>query len=283
MQAASMEHTLIIGADGQIGRALFEGLRQEPTPVTGTSRRKDSPLLFLDLLQYKKSDLPKQLYSTVYICSGMSASTLCEDNPQETRKVNVTSVVELAADLHAEGSRIIYLSTAMVFNGSSIRPTENDIPTPTTEYGRQKFETEQALLQLGGNVVIIRASKVISRRTPLIASWLQALSAGETIEAFTNRYLSPVALSQMIEFMVTLKKRPTSGVVHFSGTDDVSFYDFIRLIAPVERVRATKSESPGPTTSTLSTDKLTREYGISPLTPAEVIQRELTPAIMPLI
>jgi dTDP-4-dehydrorhamnose reductase len=272
-----MNRALVIGADGHIGNALYHELQRRGVAVVGTSRRESSSFRYLDLARIDQNSIINEPFSVVYICSGVGSVQACEDNPYDTRRVNVTGVLEIARPLHASGALIVFISTAMVFGGVTPLADEQCEPTPTTEYGRQKVEAERELSALGDGIAIVRVSKVISARTHPIASWIQTLREGGSIEAHANRTISPVALSQMLELLVYIGTKRTTGIVHLSGTEDLSFYDFIKLYAPHDRVHPVYPHGVSLLPTTMCMKKLISEYAMQPYTPQQVVACELPP------
>ena len=131
---------LIIG-NGLIGRLL--------------SFRLGCPVLTRKELDLSKDSWEIPEHDTAYICAGETSTLRCEENPEETRLVNVTNTIKLARRLN----NVVWLSSERVFDGATPYRKITDKLCPTTEYGRQKAETEKELLKMGATV--IRLSKVL--------------------------------------------------------------------------------------------------------------------------
>lgn len=186
---------LVVGCDSTIGYALAEHLKKQGYDVIKTSRRQ--PLAegysYLDLsLPNTWHDLPKNV-TVAFICAAVTSFEKCRLYPAETQAINVTQPVALAKVLLAAGARVIFLSTNCVYDGSKPYAKIEDPVYPLNEYGRQKAAVEECLLALGSNVSIVRLTKVLTRRLPLIEDWIQSLKRYSDSSVFRSYRTSSFA------------------------------------------------------------------------------------------
>lgn len=88
-----------------------------------------------------------------------------EEQPEIARLVNSTAPGELAEAAHKLKIPLIHYSTDYVFDGrKGSTYQETDLPHPLNVYGQSKLEGEQAVAQVGGAHLILRASWVYSLR-----------------------------------------------------------------------------------------------------------------------
>lgn len=239
---------LVIGGDGLIGEALVRFLRSETSDVYATSRRRavrDPHLFTLDL-----ESVTDDLFSDgriqkiaargrliTFITAAITKIADCEQHPERSQLVNVTRTVELGKLLLNAGSGVVFLSSNAIFSGRQPFPTEFSLPDPTTNYGRQKAEAEQALrsfhstLPAAPPLMIVRLTKVVARTAPLIEGWIENLRAGSQISAFADRYFSPISIGFTVESLVKIAKNWSSGIYHVSGARDLTYYEFARMLA----------------------------------------------------
>src|SRR6266851_3934582 len=136
----SLLRALIVGGDSMIGRALVERIRCSGGEAAGTTRRGDAAQpLFADL-GTKRWNLDGS-FDVAIICAAVARFADCSRDPAASRGVNVDGVVSIATELASRGSRILFVSTNSVFDGSVPRPLARDNLAPVTEYGKQKAET----------------------------------------------------------------------------------------------------------------------------------------------
>jgi len=239
---------LVIGGDGLIGDALVRTLRTSTSNVYTTSRRpeaRDPRVISLDLAGslddlFKDGQIQKIAARgrlTAFISAAITKIADCEQDPVRSWLVNVTNTVELGKRLLYMGAGVIFISSNAVFSGLEPFPTESSRPNPCTNYGRQKAESEQALLGIHASMahapplMIVRLTKVLARIDPLIASWIQNLRAGIAISAFENRRLSPISIGFTVESLIKIAELLNDGIYHLSGSRDLSYYNFARLLA----------------------------------------------------
>jgi dTDP-4-dehydrorhamnose reductase len=229
---------LIIGGDGLIGAAMSEAIQSQGGMVTTTSRHHHDTLktpLFLDL-QDEISVLTLDVadYNVAYFCAGLSKYSDIETNVSMSRRINVTSTIHLCERLIEAGSSVVFLSTSAVFDGEHSYPGESDPVCPITCYGRQKYEVESALnpavmmANTSGVVKIVRLSKVLTPKTPIINSWRNALSHGGAITPLLDLRLSPVSLPYVVEGLLRIGLLEQPGIFHLSGAQDVTYADIAR-------------------------------------------------------
>lgn len=189
---------LIVG-NGLIGRNLSYKLREAV------------------LLSHKELDLSRDGWElpdcdTTYICAAETSILKCEQFPKETYKVNVEGTIRLAERMR----KVVWLSSDRVFDGSVPNRKLGDEVCPTTEYGRQKAETEKVLLGMG--CTVIRLSKVIGWDMPLFEGWVKDLRQGKVIHPYSNMSMSPMSVQFVVNFIVK-----TRGFNQISALEDLSY------------------------------------------------------------
>ncbi len=216
---------LIVGGDSYIGSALH-GLWSKRGVACSASTRKEllSPAdcLTIDL---EKRIWPTQLekYSIAIICAGINDVSVCENNVEFTRKVNVDGVIALARGLSKNGTSLYLLSSTRVFDGSKPFPKTTSKLCPVTEYGRQKAEVEVEFLKLSG-CYIIRITKVINEKSSLIRKWRADLENGIPIHPFSDIYIAPVSIDKVVRDISSIVSKPSGKRIHhISARKEISY------------------------------------------------------------
>jgi len=213
---------LVIGADGLIGAALYRQLKASGHNVLGTSRRGGSEHLHLDLGKPDGFTMPSGVEMTV-ICAGVGDVAACARSPEETERMNVDGTVQIARRAAQSGSRIIALSSSLVFSGQGASPRAEDPVSPCCEYGRQKALMESELA--GESCAIVRLTKVVETLRPRFSSWLDELKNGRSVRASSKLCFSPVALAETLQALGGLMAKFQPGVYHISGDENFSYHD----------------------------------------------------------
>jgi dTDP-4-dehydrorhamnose reductase len=270
--------SLVIGADGIMGGALITRLASSGRKVLGTTRRPSTVTperIFLDLrekLPDWDSLVPVQV---AYICGGITSLDQCRQNPDESARINVQQTVALATTLLAQGARVVFPSTNLVFDGNSPYCAAEAAVCPQTKYGRQKAEAERRLLALGEAVAVVRFTKVLNPQVPLVKRWMQALRQQQPIYPFSDLVLAPVPLVFAVEAMGLIGEGRFSGIFQVSGDRDISYADLARhlarrLEADPDLVQPTTSVAAGvemehlPRHTTLDASRLQESFGLGP-------------------
>ena len=270
--------SLVIGADGLIGRALTDYLTRAGETVLETTRRLDTiseRRVFLDLSEGVSDWRPPCQVSVAYLCAAVTSLERCRREPAQSATVNVQNTVALAKILVASGTFVIFLSTNLVYDGSIPFRKTDDSVCPRTEYGRQKAEAEKQLLALGDLISIVRFTKVLGPNMPLFKGWIEALQSNEIIHPFSDMVLAPVPLSFAVDVLYRVVELRPSGIVHVSSEKDVTYEQVARHIAQrigasPDLVQPIRSKESGikleaiPSHTTLDTTRLRVKLGMEP-------------------
>jgi len=213
---------LIVGADGLIGASLAESLRHEGHEVLGTTRRKQSAGLMLDLANAEEFQVPPGV-DIAFICAGIGSLVECAKSPEATARVNVVGTAYLAKQLVERGSRAVYLSTNLVFDGSAPAADTSDSVRPCCEYGRQKAELESRLR--GDDYACVRLTKVVESLTPRFEAWRSDLRQGKRIVVSEKLRFSPVSLNETVRALADFAHDFRPGLFHISGDEGFSYYE----------------------------------------------------------
>ncbi len=272
---------LIVGADGIIGSALAESLKNSSFDMYSTTRRMvlaDSERsFFLNLLNPDANGLTKQFLDncsggTAFILAAETSVAECARNPNQTHAINVIGTKAIAQFLIESGMRVVFLSTNLVFDGSIPHRNADDSPCPQTEYGKQKAEAEQKLLAMSSDSVIVRLTKVFNTDHSLIKSWCESLRANQIIQPFSDMVVAPVSLNHAVNVLCRLVDAQAKGIFHVSGPEDVTYADIAKQLAKqlgcsrdlVQPVKSDVQEGDRfPAHTTLDTGRLEQVLGVA--------------------
>jgi dTDP-4-dehydrorhamnose reductase len=221
---------LVIGADSAIGSAVAARLKAAGTAVARTSRRGTSADISLDLAALPATWSPPPGLSAAVLCAAVTSTEACRDRPDEARRVNVEGTLELGRRLADAGVGIVFLSTNLVFDGSTPFTPATAARCPRTAYGRMKAEAEERLLALGGTTVV-RLTKVVGRSLPVIDRWRESLGHGAPIRPLADLRLAPVSLDLAATVIAAAASRPLGDIIQVSARADVSYAEVAARLA----------------------------------------------------
>ncbi|MGH8157609.1 MAG: dTDP-4-dehydrorhamnose reductase [Rhodanobacter sp.] len=160
--------TLLLGANGQLGRTFFEhgGLATRGELIAAS---RDGALTYGGQGEIADLSMPASLPALLDrvqpdVIINTAAYTAVDRAEQEEALamcVNADAVGVLGHWATAHGALVIHYSTDYVFDGSQSRPYAVDAPTgPLGAYGRSKLAGEQALRDSGADHLIFRTAWV---------------------------------------------------------------------------------------------------------------------------
>ena len=304
------ETTLVIGADGMIGRALAARLAADGCNVVCTVRTRgicrpeqaqrssgegpssdELPELHCACsgLRVLKLDLARDAATwtppparVAFLCAATTSQAECRNGPAASRVVNVDATLVLAEKLLRQGTHVVFLSTNLVLSGLCARQAANGPYAPQTEYARQKAQVEQCLRRLPGTCVV-RFTKVLGRGTPLLCDWCDALRKGQPIHPFADMPMAPVPIDFAVAALAAVASARAKGVVQVSASEDVTYaqaarYVAVQIGASAELVQPIAAAESGiaiehvPRHTTLDATRLQREFGLAPPSPWDAIE-----------
>jgi dTDP-4-dehydrorhamnose reductase len=188
-----------------------------------------------------ESARPRAVIHTAYLQEGPRA--------WETNVAGSANVARAAA---GTGVRLVHVSTDVLFDGEKEGAyTEDDKPTPVTDYGRSKAEAEREVVAAHPSALIVRTSLMVGAEPGRQERAVLASARGQSdVAFFTDEVRSPVLVQDLAAALVELAGRDESGLLHLGGPETVSRYELACLIArahglPSERIRAAQLAGSG--------------------------------------
>lgn len=227
---------LVTGASGFVGEKLLTklvefGCRQ----VVGTqfTRLVEVPgatLVPVDLRDQRAVDrLFRDLKpKLVFHCAALTDPGFCEREPEsaEAAIVHVAEHLISARNKHTPETRLISLSTDMVFNGKGRHYSEADAPTPISVYGRCKAKADAQMLAESATVVLRPAliyGEPSTHHGSFLAWMIQTLAEGKPLRLFSDEYRSPVYVGDLLELMIRAGSQPqTHSLYNVGGAERLS-------------------------------------------------------------
>lgn len=127
------------------------------------------------------------------------------------------------------GRRVVYVSSAAVFDGTERRYVESDTRTPPDEYGERLVAFEDAFADHCDDLAVMRTSYLfgfsLGTLDHRLARTRERLRDGESVAYFTDMYKSPVLVTEAAETVTALVGSEATGPVHVP-TPRMSVYEF---------------------------------------------------------
>ena len=213
---------LILGASGTVGSAIFKqlSLEDENLKVFGTyfsSAPKISSVMINFSVEAPDSIFPilDQAHPDIVI------SALRGDFDKQ-----LIAHENIARYLNANNGKLIYFSTANVFDGNLSRPHyETDARNSVSDYGQFKIQCEDLLRnQMGDKTILIRLPFVWGKNSPRLKAVKDGCEKGQ-LEVYTNFFSNHVSDMQIAQAIQWIIREDKDGIFHI-GTSDVVNYQY---------------------------------------------------------
>jgi dTDP-4-dehydrorhamnose reductase len=225
----------------------------------------------------------------VLLLAAMSDIDRCEAQPEEAFAVNVRGAENVANACAQTNARLVYVSTAAVFDGRKQGYREDDERCPISVYGRTKAQAEAVVQALVPDAFVIRVSLVLgwahrSGTNSMLNTLRERWEAGKSVFFSVSETRNPIHAASAAEIMVTLlsDQDHAGGIYHAGASDSMSRYEMgrrlaARLSVPDHLVEPQTVPIPGRAPRGehhfLLTEKLERLLGIEAQTCDQVIER----------
>jgi dTDP-4-dehydrorhamnose reductase len=230
---------MVLGANGQVGRALLEAPLPEGTVIQGFGHAEadvtDPACL--------RAAMAAMAPHVVINAAAYTAVDAAEDDRDQAFRVNALGAGHVAEACRAARAALLHVSTDYVFDGEASSPYLETAPVnPPNVYGASKAEGERLIRETLDRHVIVRTSWVFGHHGKnFVKSILGLLGQREAIQVINDQQGCPTAASDLATALLTLAARQGSdlawGTYHFCGAEPISWYGFAQAIAQISRRR----------------------------------------------
>ena len=256
-----MMRVTLFGASGLLGQDLVQELKAEQLTALSS---KDADLRDHSRIREVICDSRPDW---ILLCAAYTDVDGCEINRDLAFAVNCDSAVNVAEAAREAGSRLMFLSTDYVFDGSKGSPYQTtDARKPTSVYGESKACAEERLLEILPEVCIVRTSWLFGHGGKCFpATILKLASTRPEISVVNDQRGSPTFTRDVASALVQLCRGSARGIVHVTNAGDCTWYEFATEIvrqsgmaAVVKAVTTAEFPRPArrPAYSVLSADSL---------------------------
>ncbi|MFI5372715.1 MAG: SDR family oxidoreductase [Candidatus Eisenbacteria bacterium] len=267
--------SLVLGANGLIGRRLGAALERLGAPWRGTCHRRPGPgLLPLDITDAEQvaavfdAVRPGVVYHAANLAGGVD---FCEQHPVEAEAFIVGATRALIEACRSHDATLVFVSTDYVFDGTRGPYREDDPTHPLNRYGELKLAAERAIVGGPARHVIARTTNVYGwdpeTVTPnFLMSLMRALSAGKPVNVPSYLWGSPTDATDLAAALIELATAPHHGLWHVVGSSYLDRYTWATRACAVLGLDSTllhevSAPAPGmvprPLRSWLSTERFT--------------------------
>lgn len=223
--------TLLIGANGQLGRELRQVFHdQDLVPLTHAdfeltdgaqvrdALRKYQPSLILNTAAYHRVDE-------------------CEECPERAFAVNAVAIRDLAITAKEIGAILVHFSTDYVFDGRERTAyREVDQPRPLSVYATSKLTGEYFVQAILERYYLIRTCGLYglagsrSKAGNFVETMLRLAADGREIRVVGDQIVTPTSARELAHKVRQVVETGAYGLYHITNNGECSWYQFALAI-----------------------------------------------------
>lgn len=228
-----MKRILIFGASGLLGWSLSRHLASDANVIRAGRSASLDLRVNLDSLASTRDCIEEARPDVIINLVALTDVDRCEREPDEAFRSNVRTLQTLtqAAALHTPEAHLIHVSTDQLYDGSGLSQ-ESDVVI-RNYYALSKYASELIALSVGATVVRTNFFGYSAHRArQSFTDWIFAkLTAGETINSFSDVYFSPVSFATLAAGFRSIVDNPVPGIFNVGSKDGMTKAEFISRFA----------------------------------------------------
>lgn len=217
---------LILGASGLLGSVLVEDwIGDEIFPASS----KDADIR--DEGQVRKLLISCRPNWTI-LAAAYTDVDGCETNPELAHAVNCLGAANVARAARENGSRLLFISTDYVFDGTKTSSYEAHDPVrPLGVYGLSKAEAEREIRQVLPDCCILRTSWLFGAQGKCFPNTILRLAQiQKTLSVVSDQHGSPTFNRDLAKTIIQLVRAGATGTIHATNAGDCSWFEFAEEI-----------------------------------------------------
>lgn len=235
----SLPRLLIVGAGGFLGQHfarhaaprfdVFQADLEAPPCLRGLAMDVTSAASVEAAFAQTEPDV-------AVLLAAVSDIDRCEQHPDLAEAVNVCGAMHVAEACARTGARLVFTSSAAVFDGACHGYRESDAPTPVSVYGRTKARAEELIRTRLPSALILRLALAIgfaegSGTNAMLNKFAARLRAGEPVSLPDFEYRNPIDAGTLSVFLLELlASKDAAGIFHIGAADSISRFELgVRL------------------------------------------------------
>ena len=219
---------VVTGVKGQLGHDVINEL----------SKRGYSNVLGIDITDLDitnridvESFFAKNKPSIIIHCAAYTAVDKSEDNKDLCMTVNVEGTKNLVEIAKKYDSKIVYISTDYVFDGTKLGEYEvSDNPNPKSVYGESKYLGEVETRNYPKHF-IVRISWVFGKNGQnFVKTMLRLGKERESLNVVNDQVGSPTYTYDLSKLLVDMIETDKFGTYHATNEEQCTWYEFTKEI-----------------------------------------------------
>jgi dTDP-4-dehydrorhamnose reductase len=221
----------VLGAGGQLGRALVASLGDAAAPFTRTQ---------CDLLVEAsvRNAVASHPFEWVINAAAFTDVDGAEAKREQCMIINHVAVKWIAESCQRQGSKLIQISSDYVFGGDLSRQTpyrEDDAPNPQSVYANSKFLGEQ-VARCCDHHLILRTCGLYSPQNAeqsiknFCNTIINAAQKRSQLSIVNDQWCTPTYVPHLVDAIEALMKQDAAGTFHVVNEGHTNWYEFGRQL-----------------------------------------------------
>lgn len=219
---------LVTGASGQLGHDVVEEIKRRglacdaPTSEEMDITDQDS------VLDWIGTACPQ----AVIHCAAYTAVDKAEDEAELCWRVNVEGTRNVARACWDTGSKMVYISTDYVFDGSGSEPWETGDKTgPLNVYGESKLAGEQMVRAILDDYFIVRISWVFGKNgNNFVKTMLRLGASRDALNVVADQWGAPTYTKDLAPLLCDMIRTEKYGTYHAANEGVTNWAEFAKEI-----------------------------------------------------
>jgi dTDP-4-dehydrorhamnose reductase len=232
-------HLLILGARGFLGQHLAHQAAStyQVFPADLAATGWDGLAIDITSAASVEEGFQHASPDVVVLLAAISDIDVCESHPEQAEAINVGGAAHVVQACARTGAKLVFTSSAAVFDGTRHGYREGDPPNPVSVYGSTKARAESLILQALPSAIILRLALVVGfaqghGTNAMLNKLVEKLRAGQSV-AFANfEYRNPIDAGTFVGFILELLSFPgVGGIFHVGASEAISRFELGRRLA----------------------------------------------------
>jgi dTDP-4-dehydrorhamnose reductase len=214
---------LVLGSQGQLGRALFA-----TAPASAALVGLDYEDIDIAEAAQVTAALSAHRPDLVINCAAYTAVDKAESEPALARRINADAAGVVASAAALAGARCVHISTDFIFDGTAHRPYLPDAaPSPLSVYGATKADGEAAVRAAMPDALIVRTAWVYTAGGGnFVETMLRLMAGAGPLRVIADQVGTPTHAVSLARTIWALDAASAHGTYHATDAGVASWYDF---------------------------------------------------------